>query len=286
MTAPAPTEPKKNEAAPVDDIPAIPAALVPNGERPFPADIKLRHETAVEKPLEWRYERKTLSDHFAYAACKGFKFFADAFFKHRYAHRSVVLETVAAVPGMVGAAFNHFRSLRGLKEDNGRIRMLLDEAENERMHLMTFLEIAKPTKLERALISAGQAMFVAFFSLAYVFNKRTAHRFVGLIEEEAITSYDKYLAAIDKGEVKNIDAPEFARKYWNLPKDAKLRDVVVAVRNDEAEHRDVNHRLANELDQKRKERQEEKARAKAEKQARKKAKEKTPPAPKPAQQPA
>lgn len=281
MSAPNPPEVKKEETAPAApvaaEIPAIPAAAGPLGERPFPADIKLRHETAVEKPLEWRYERKTLSDHFAYAACKFFKGFADAFFKHRYAHRSVVLETVAAVPGMVGSAFNHFRSLRGLKEDNGRIRMLMDEAENERMHLMTFLEIAKPSKLERALITAGQAMFVAFYSLAYVFNKRTAHRFVGLIEEEAITSYDKYLHAIDKGEVKNIDAPDFAKKYWNLPKDAKLRDVVIAVRNDEAEHRDVNHRLANELDQKKQERKQAKA---------KKEDKKPSTAPKPAPQPA
>lgn len=232
-------------------------------EKPFPADIKLRHETAVENPLGWRYERKTLSDHFAYAACKFFKGFADAFFKHRYAHRSVVLETVAAVPGMVGSAFNHFRSLRGLKEDNGRIRMLMDEAENERMHLMTFLEIAKPSWVERALITASQAAFVGFYSLAYVFNKRTAHRFVGLIEEEAVASYDKYLNAIDKGHVENIDAPEFAKKYWNLAKDAKLRDVVLAVRNDEAEHRDVNHRLANELDAKKLERRLEKQQAKA-----------------------
>ncbi|MBI3441985.1 MAG: alternative oxidase [Proteobacteria bacterium] len=203
----------------------------------------------MDHGLDWRHEKKALSDHFAYAACRAMRFFADKFFQHRLGHRAIVLETVAAVPGMVGSAFNHFRSLRGLKEDNGRIRMLMDEAENERMHLMTFLEIAKPTRLERALITAGQAMFVGFFSLAYIFNKRTAHRFVGLIEEEAITSYTEYLETIDKGTVKNVDAPDIAKKYWNLPKDAKLRDVIIAVRNDEAEHRDVNHRLANELDQ-------------------------------------
>lgn len=251
-------------------------------QKPFPTDIKLRHETSVENPLDWRHERKTLSDHFAYAACRFFKSFADAFFKHRYAHRAVVLETVAAVPGMVGSAFNHFRSLRGLKEDNGRIRMLMDEAENERMHLMTFLEVAKPTRLERTLITAGQAMFVGFYSLAYIFNKRTAHRFVGLIEEEAIGSYTKYIEAIDKGHVKNADAPEFARKYWNLPADAKLRDVVVAVRNDEAEHRDVNHRLANELDQKRREREEAKRAARQAKKDRKKKPEGAKPVPQPA----
>jgi ubiquinol oxidase len=219
-----------------------------------PPHIKLRHEQNLKNDLDWRYPRKRLSDHFAFAACKFLRFFADSFFKHRYAHRAVVLETVAAVPGMVGSAFNHFGSLRGLKDDNGRIRALLDEAENERMHLMTFLEIAKPSRLERALIQAGQAMFVGFFSLAYVFNKRTAHRFVGLMEEEAVKSYTEYLEGIDKGKIKNVDAPAFAKKYWNLPNDAKLRDVVIAVRNDEAEHRDVNHGFADKLDSVRAER--------------------------------
>jgi ubiquinol oxidase len=214
----------------------------------LPSDLKLRHDAKLDNPMDWRYERKTLSDHFAFAACKFFRFFADAFFRHRYAHRAVVLETVAAVPGMVGSAFNHFGSLRGLKDDRGRIRKLLDEAENERMHLMTFLEIATPSRLERGLIHAGQAMFVGFFSLAYVFNKRTAHRFVGLMEEEAVKSYTEYLDAIDKGKEKNVDAPDFAKKYWNLPGNAKLRDVVIAVRKDEAEHRDVNHGFANNLD--------------------------------------
>ncbi len=275
------TEPAPKEILEATPAPAAAAKPGPNGEKPFPSDIKLRHETSVDNPVGWRYERKTLSDHFAFAACKFMRFFADRFFKHRFGHRAVVLETVAAVPGMVGSAFNHFRALRGLKEDNGRIRMLMDEAENERMHLMTFLEVAKPTKLERLLISVGQAGFVGLYSLAYVFNKRTAHRFVGLIEEEAVKSYTEYLAHIDSGKIKNVDAPEIAKKYWNLPKGAKLRDVVLAVRNDEAEHRDVNHRLASELDQKKKERAAEKQAAKL---AKKQAKVKKPvvaPAPKP-----
>src|SRR3982750_1858044 len=92
----------------------------------LPPYIKPRHDAKLENALDWRYGRKTLSDHFAYAACRFFRFFADSFFKHRYAHRAVVLETVAAVPGMVGSAFNHFGSLRWMKDDRGRIRALLD----------------------------------------------------------------------------------------------------------------------------------------------------------------
>lgn len=72
---------------------------------------------------------------------------ADTFFAKRYGHRAVVLETVAAVPGMVGGMWSHLRSLRRIENDP-RIAVLLEEAENERMHLMTFIEIAKPSVLE------------------------------------------------------------------------------------------------------------------------------------------
>ena len=78
--------------------------------------------------------------------CEGFcVFFADKFFANRYGNRAVVLETVAAVPGMVGGLLVHLKALRSIKDDEGWIRELLDEAENERMHLMTFIKIAEPS---------------------------------------------------------------------------------------------------------------------------------------------
>ena len=76
---------------------------------------------------------------------------------------------------------------------------------------------------------------------------RTAHRFVGYLEEEAVVSYTQYLAAIDKGLHDNVAAPPIALKYWNMPANARLRDVVVKVRADEMEHRDVNHDFADQL---------------------------------------
>jgi len=42
------------------------------------------------------------------------------------------LETVAGVPGMVGAMARHLRSLRTMTRDHGWIHTLLEEAENER----------------------------------------------------------------------------------------------------------------------------------------------------------
>ena len=87
---------------------------------------------------------RSLSDHIAYRVVRILRFFADSFFTNRYGHRAVVLETIAGVPGMVGGMLQHLKSLRLCKDDGGRIKALLEEAENERMHLMTFIEIAHP----------------------------------------------------------------------------------------------------------------------------------------------
>ncbi|HEV2611698.1 MAG TPA: alternative oxidase, partial [Noviherbaspirillum sp.] len=95
---------------------------------------------------------RDISDRVAYGFTRFLRFFADRFFARRYGHRAVVLETVAAVPGMVGGLLQHLKALRMIKDDNGWIRQLLDEAENERMHLMTFIEIAKPSMFERVVI--------------------------------------------------------------------------------------------------------------------------------------
>jgi len=187
------------------------------------------------------------SDRVAYALVKFLRFLADAFFAHRYGHRAVVLETIAAVPGMVGGALQHLRALRRMESDHGRIRTLTDEAENERMHLMTFIHVAKPSAFERMLILVTQGVFYNLFFLLYMISAKTAHRLVGYLEEEAVYSYTEYLAGLDRGAYVNVPAPKIAIDYWQLAPDARLRDVIVAVRADEARHRDVNHKLADEL---------------------------------------
>jgi ubiquinol oxidase len=190
---------------------------------------------------------RTFSDRFAFAVTKALRFIADTFFAKRYGHRAVVLETVAAVPGMVGATLQHLKSLRRMRDDGGWIHTLLEEAENERMHLMTFIEIAKPTALERWLVLLAQGVFYNGFFLLYLISSGTAHRVVGYFEEEAIVSYTEYLAEIESGRAENIAAPQIAIDYWKLAPDARLKDVIVAVRADEARHRDVNHRFADQL---------------------------------------
>ena len=187
------------------------------------------------------------SDRFALAFTKLLRFSADTFFAKRYGHRAIVLETVAAVPGMVGAMFTHLSSLRRMKDDEGWIRTLLEEAENERMHLMTFIEIAKPTLFERLVILLAQWVFLMLFSILYLFSSKTAHRVVGYFEEEAVISYTLYLKEIDEGRSPNVPAPAIARHYWKMADDATLRDVVLLVRADEAHHRDVNHGYSSKL---------------------------------------
>ena len=203
--------------------------------------------TAPLVDLAVHHRPEGVSDRVAYGFTKMLRFCADTFFAKRYGHRAVVLETVAAVPGMVGATINHLNCLRRMCDDKGWIKTLMDEAENERMHLMTFIEISKPTLFERfVIISVQWVFYLAFFAL-YLISARTAHRVVGYFEEEAVISYTSYLEEIDEGRSANVPAPEIARRYWGLPEEATLRDVVLVVRADEAHHRDVNHGFANEL---------------------------------------
>jgi ubiquinol oxidase len=202
---------------------------------------------SADAPREQHHEPADASDRVAYAFTRFLRFFADVFFARRYGHRAVVLETVAAVPGMVGGTLRHLRSLRRLESDDGLIRLLLDEAENERMHLMTFMQIARPSAFERLLVLLAQGIFYNAFFLLYVLSPRTAHRVVGYFEEEAVHSYTEYLAGVDDGTHANVAAPAIAIAYWKLAPGACLREVIVAVREDEAGHRDVNHRLADDL---------------------------------------
>ncbi|NNJ69448.1 MAG: oxidase [Boseongicola sp.] len=197
--------------------------------------------------LEVHHIPQTMNDRVAYRIVKFMRFFADKFFAKRYGHRAVVLETVAAVPGMVGGLLQHLSAIRHIRDDQGWIRELLEEADNERMHLMTFIHIAQPTRLERWVIMIGQAIFYNVYFFTYLFAPKTAHRIVGYLEEEAVVSYTQYLAEIEAGRVENVPAPQIAKDYWKLEDDARLREVVIVIRADEAAHRDTNHDFANKI---------------------------------------
>lgn len=193
------------------------------------------------------HEPKSISDYIALTVVKAMRVPADLFFAKRYGHRAVVLETVAAVPGMVGGVLQHLKSLRTMQDDRGKIRVLLEEAENERMHLMTFVSIARPTWFERALVLFVQGVMFNLYFLLYLITPKTCHRIAGYLEEEAIISYTEYLAEIDSGSIQNVPAPPCAIDYWHLPEGAVLHDLVIAIREDEVRHRDTNHAFSDRM---------------------------------------
>ena len=162
--------------------------------------------------------------------------------------RIVFLETVAGIPGMVAGSLRHLKSLRRIESDMGWIQTLLDEAENERMHLLVFREIAQPSLLTKAAVFFSQIIaWNAFFSF-YMIAPKACHRFVGYIEEEAVHTYTGAIDLLRAGKL-----PTWAKKpcppagieYWGLRPEATMEDLLLAVRADEAHHRDVNHMFAN-----------------------------------------
>ncbi|KAL2799103.1 alternative oxidase-domain-containing protein [Aspergillus keveii] len=164
-------------------------------------------------------------------------------------NRFVFLESVAGVPGMVGGTLRHLRSLRRMKRDNGWIETLLEEAWNERMHLLTFLKLAEPGWFMRLMVLGAQGVFYNGFFLSYLVSPRTCHRFVGYLEEEAVLTYTRAIADLELGNLPkwtSEKAPEIAIQYWKMPEGHQtIKDLLLYVRADEAKHREVNHTLAN-----------------------------------------
>jgi len=166
------------------------------------------------------------------------------------AFRLLFLESIAGVPGMVAAQHRHFRSLRTLSRDYGWIHTLLEEAENERMHLLTFLHAFTPGPLARGSIFLSQFGFGSLFILAYVAKPQFAHRLVGYIEEMAVVTYTNIIEMVETPDTQlhkawaNKEAPEIAKTYWRLSGDASFLDVLKQVAVDETNHRDTNHTFA------------------------------------------
>ena len=72
----------------------------------------------------------------------------------------------------------HLHSLRRMQRDHGWIHTLLEEAENERMHLMTFLQLRKPGPIFRFGVITTQYVFTGTFFLAYLASPKFCHRYV------------------------------------------------------------------------------------------------------------
>lgn len=190
---------------------------------------------------------ETLSDRFALDSARLLAATAGALFGRRYGDRVIVLETIAAVPAMVAATLLHLKCLRRMIDDRGWVRTFMEEAENQRAHLMSFVAIAHPSMWERLLIVIGQGIFYNAYFLLYLISGRTAHRLAGYLAEQAVRGYSQYLERAETGLQDNRSAPPSAIAYWNLPPEARLTDMIVAMREDEAIHRDIHHAFADAL---------------------------------------
>ncbi|KAK6205423.1 alternative oxidase [Scheffersomyces amazonensis] len=164
--------------------------------------------------------------------------------------RCIFLESIAGVPGAVAGFIRHLHSLRLLKRDKAWIETLLDEAYNERMHLLTFIKLGQPSIFTRSIIYVGQGVFANLFFLFYLANPKYCHRFVGYLEEEAVSTYTHLVKELDDpnklAKFKHLKIPTIAVQYWpELTEESSFKDLILRIRADEAKHREVNHTLAN-----------------------------------------
>ncbi|KAK5798672.1 hypothetical protein VI817_004962 [Penicillium citrinum] len=185
----------------------------------------------------------------SYSPTSNFETKARPMTEQKWITRFIFLESVAGVPGMVAGMLRHLKSIRMMRRDYGWIETLLEEAYNERMHLLTFLKLAEPSWTMRFMVLGAQCVFFSGFSLAYLISPQICHRFVGYLEEEAVITYSKAIKDFDDGHLplwQNLQAPEMAIKYWQMPDNNRcMRSLLLYVRADEANHRDVNHTLGN-----------------------------------------
>jgi ubiquinol oxidase len=193
------------------------------------------------------HQPASFTDRFASGAVAAMVWISSKLFGRRYGDRTVVLETVAAVPAMVSATLLHLRCLRRMTDDRGWIRTFMVEAENQRAHLMSFVAIERPSGWERCLILLTQGVFYNSYFLLHLASPRTAHRLAGYISEQAIEGYTRYLDRLADGTQPDIAAPAFAVDYWHLSPGAKLSEMLVSMRQDEAIHRDIQHAFADAL---------------------------------------
>ena len=146
--------------------------------------------------------------------------------------RLIVLESIAGVPGFVAAGFRHFHSLRTLKRDYGWIPTLLEEAENERMHLLICMKMSNANIITRTLVVAAQYIMTPLLMSIYLVRPKSMHRFVGYLEETACHTYVNVINHIETPGTHLhkawalTPAPPLAIGYYRLPADAKWVDTL------------------------------------------------------------
>jgi len=165
--------------------------------------------------------------------------------------RIILLESIAGVPPFIMAGYRYFRSLRNCDYDGGRIYTHLEEAENERMHLITAMQIFGAGRALKAAVYVLQIVTTPVCWFFCLLNPRFLNRFVGYLEELACETYSTVLEAVNDPTKKlyhewhHLKAPPVAIEYWDLPEGATWPDTIRRIYADETVHRDVNHTFAN-----------------------------------------
>ena len=109
----------------------------------------------------------------------------------------------------------------------------MEEAENERMHLMTFIELKKPSLLFRLCVFLSQGVFWNFYFISYLLSPAFCHKMVGYLEEEAVATYSKLIKNLEEGhypEWQNKTPPQIALNYWKLSPSSNMIDLFKMIR--------------------------------------------------------
>jgi len=230
----------------VDELRAVEQQPVWTKEETEGIEVTHRETKTVSDRLAW-VTIQILRKSFDLLSGYSYKKSTDSIDEKCVLARIVFLETIAGVPPMMAGTVRHLQALRLMKRDGGWIATLLEEAENERMHLMIALSLRNPGKLVRGLVLFSQIGFSSLYFIAYLISPRFCHRFVGYLEEEAVVTYTHILHLLDAGKLPQIEtlaAPKIAREYYQLHKSSQFREVMACIRADEAHHREVNHTLS------------------------------------------
>ena len=97
------------------------------------------------------------------------------------------------------------------------------------MHLMTFMQIARPSTASGCSILLAQGVFYNAFFLLYLISPGQRIASWATSRRRRVYSYTEYLAGVDDGTYANVPAPAIAIAYWKLAPGACLREVIVAV---------------------------------------------------------
>jgi hypothetical protein len=137
-----------------------------------------------------------------------------------------------------------------MQRDHGAIFTLLEEAENERMHLLVCMKMFEANLITRALVITAQVTMTPFLMVVWMIKPGALHRFVAYLEETAVHTYFNIIKQCDtpgtdlNKDWSKLPAPDIAKAYWRLSPDATWRETLGHILADEAHHRDVNHAFA------------------------------------------